>query len=127
MRPMYKRILLAYDGSEPGQKALLDASEIAEWGGADVFLVAQPLFNAFSRHLEHEADRFGLEITRDNRAAGEAFIALQQQNLGVPRPNIVMHILRDTHPSVAERIAFANTYKPWATGEPLVYADKFRQ
>ena len=40
MRPMYKRILLAYDGSEPGQKALLDASEIAEWGGADVFLVA---------------------------------------------------------------------------------------
>ena len=91
------------------------------------FLVAQPLFNAFTRHLEHEADRFGLEITRDNRAAGEAFIKLQQQNLGVPRPNIVMHILRDTHPSVAERIAFANTYKPWATGEPLVYADKFRQ
>ena len=37
---MYKRILLAYDGSEPGQKALLDASEIAQWGGADVFLVA---------------------------------------------------------------------------------------
>jgi nucleotide-binding universal stress UspA family protein len=37
---MYKRILLAYDGSEPGQKALLDASEIATWGGADVFLVA---------------------------------------------------------------------------------------
>jgi Zn-dependent protease with chaperone function len=92
-----------------------------------VFLVAQPFFNAFSRHLEHEADRFGLEITRDNRAAGEAFIRLQQQNLGVPRPNIVMHILRDTHPSVAERIAFANTYKPWATGAPLAYGDKFRQ
>jgi len=26
---MYKRIVLAYDGSEAGQKALLDCSEIA--------------------------------------------------------------------------------------------------
>ena len=37
---MYKRILLAYDGSEPGQKALLDAREIATWAGAEVSLVA---------------------------------------------------------------------------------------
>jgi len=37
---MYKRILLAYDGSEPGQKALLDAKEIAQWGGAEISLVA---------------------------------------------------------------------------------------
>ena len=37
---MYKRILLAYDGTVPGQKALLDTKEIAQWGGADVFLVA---------------------------------------------------------------------------------------
>src|SRR5437764_14100409 len=37
---MYKRILLAYDGSEPGQKALLDGKEIAQWGGAQVFLIA---------------------------------------------------------------------------------------
>ena len=37
---MYKKILLAYDGSGPGQKALLDAKEIAQWGGAAVFLVA---------------------------------------------------------------------------------------
>ena len=37
---MYKRILLAYDGSEPGQKALLDARDIAEWGNPELHLVA---------------------------------------------------------------------------------------
>jgi nucleotide-binding universal stress UspA family protein len=37
---MYKRILLAYDGSESGQKALLDAREIALLSDSEVFLVA---------------------------------------------------------------------------------------
>ena len=37
---MYKRILLAYDGSEPGQKALLDAREIAQLTKAEVYLIA---------------------------------------------------------------------------------------
>ena len=37
---MYKKILLAYDGSEPGQKALLDCHEIAQWSSAELALVA---------------------------------------------------------------------------------------
>lgn len=37
---MYKQILLAYNGSESGQKALLDCREIAQWSGAKLFLVA---------------------------------------------------------------------------------------
>ena len=37
---MYKRILLAYDGSEAGQKALLDCQELAQWSNAELFLVA---------------------------------------------------------------------------------------
>ena len=37
---MFKRILLAYDGSEPGQKALLDAREMALWGRPELHLVA---------------------------------------------------------------------------------------
>ncbi len=37
---MYQRILLAYDGSEPGQKALLDCQDIAQWSKAALFLVA---------------------------------------------------------------------------------------
>jgi nucleotide-binding universal stress UspA family protein len=37
---MYKRILLAYDGSETGQKALLDCQAIAQWSNAELHLVA---------------------------------------------------------------------------------------
>ena len=37
---MYQRILLAYDGSEPGQKALLDCRDIAQWSKAELFLIA---------------------------------------------------------------------------------------
>lgn len=37
---MYKRILLAYDGSEAGQKALLDCRDIAHWSQSDISLVA---------------------------------------------------------------------------------------
>jgi len=37
---MYKRILLAYDGSESGQKALLDCRDIAQWGNSELRLVA---------------------------------------------------------------------------------------
>lgn len=45
---MYKRILMAYDGSEAGQKALLDCREIAQWSGCEVVLVAvMPSMMAF--------------------------------------------------------------------------------
>jgi nucleotide-binding universal stress UspA family protein len=37
---MYKRILLAYDGSDAGQKALLDCTDLANWAQSSVFLVA---------------------------------------------------------------------------------------
>lgn len=37
---MYKRILIAYDGSDAGQKALLESRELAQWGGAELMLVA---------------------------------------------------------------------------------------
>jgi nucleotide-binding universal stress UspA family protein len=37
---MYRRILLAYDGSESGQKALLGSQEIAEWSQAELYLIA---------------------------------------------------------------------------------------
>ena len=37
---MYRKILLAYDGSEAGQRALLDCDEMAQMHKAEVFLVA---------------------------------------------------------------------------------------
>ena len=37
---MYKKILVAYDGSDAGQKALLDCRELANWSQSELHLVA---------------------------------------------------------------------------------------
>jgi Zn-dependent protease with chaperone function len=89
-------------------------------------LVLTPAILAMTRYNEHESDRFGLEITRNNRAAATAFIKLQQENLGVPRPGTLYKIWRSSHPPIGERVDFINSYKPWETGEELKYEDRFR-
>jgi Zn-dependent protease with chaperone function len=91
-----------------------------------VSLAVTPAVLATSRYMEHEADRFGLEITRDNRAAARTFVKLQQENLGVPRTGVLDHLWRDSHPDPADRIEFANWYRPWADGGTLRYGDRFR-
>ncbi|MBI4556552.1 MAG: M48 family metallopeptidase [Candidatus Hydrogenedentes bacterium] len=85
-----------------------------------------PLVLGYSRYHEREADRFGLELTRSNRAAAIAFVKLQEENLGVPRPGPLVRIWRSSHPSLAERIEFCNTYRPWLKGEPSRYGRYFR-
>jgi len=90
------------------------------------FLIATPLGLAFSRHFEHEADRFGLEITQTNRPAALAFVKLQQDNLGNPRPHWLVKLWRASHPTLAERIEFCNTYRPWERGQALAYQHLFK-
>ena len=85
-----------------------------------------PAILAFSRYTEHEADRFGLEITRDNQACGTAFVALQRENLSNPRPGLLYKLWRSDHPPLGERIDFCNEYRPWEKGEPLRYGDLIR-
>ncbi len=91
------------------------------------FLIISPIALAFSRHNEHEADRFGLEITRNNRAAATAFVKLQQENLAVPRPNILVKLWQASHPPLGERIDFSNSYRPWESGEALRYGELFKE
>lgn len=88
-------------------------------------LVLQPLAMLRSRHQEHEADRFGLEITRDNYGAASAFVKLYEQNLGYPRPHPLVKAMTASHPPIGERVDFCNTYKPWQTGEKLKYEHLF--
>ena len=91
-----------------------------------VSLVTDPLALAFSRHVEHEADRFALELTHDNHSLGTALVILQQENLGIPRPGWLYTWFRESHPPLGERIDFSNDYRPWETGQPQVYADRFK-
>jgi STE24 endopeptidase len=89
--------------------------------------VMAPGLMAFSRAQEREADRFGLEITQDNRAAAMAFVKLQQENLGVPRPSALVTLWRASHPVLGDRIDFCNQYHPWRDGAPLRYGHLFRE
>jgi len=105
-------------------------SDIASWPLVLLLLgigqlALDPFILAFSRHVEREADRFALEITRDNHAAATAEVKLQAANLGVPRPGLVYTLWRASHPSSGERIDFANSYRPWATGEAPKYEHLF--
>jgi Zn-dependent protease with chaperone function len=90
-------------------------------------LPVQPIAFSFTRHQEHESDRFALEITKDNYAAANAFVRLQEENLSNPRPGQFMKIMRWTHPPLGERIDFCNEYRPWEKGEPLKYEHLFKK
>lgn len=90
-----------------------------------VFIITPPVF-AFTRHMEHEADRFGLEITKDNYASATSFVRLQQENLSNPKPGLIMKLWRWTHPPLGERIDFCNQYRPWENGQPLKYGHLFK-
>jgi STE24 endopeptidase len=75
-------------------------------------LLISPAALALSRYHEREADRFGIDLTRDNHAAATAFVALQRQNLAVPRPGLLYKIFRASHPPIGERVDFINAYRP---------------
>jgi Zn-dependent protease with chaperone function len=85
-----------------------------------------PAVLAFSRYQEHEADRFALELTRNNYAGATTFVRLQEENLSVPRPGPIFEFWRGSHPSLGDRVDFANHYRPWDTGEPVRYGRLFR-
>lgn len=93
--------------------------------GAYIFIVT-PIVLAYTRHIEHEADRFGLEISKNNDAAATAFVKLQTENLGVPRPGLLFKLWRASHPPLAERIDFCNSYQPWKKNEALKYEHLFK-
>ena len=75
-----------------------------------------PAMLALSRYHERAADRFGLDLTGDNHAAATAFVALQEQNLAVPRPGRLYKFFRASHPPIGERVDLINAYRPRRPG-----------
>jgi len=76
------------------------------------FVLTPPLL-AYHRHVESHADRFGLELTRNNHACATAYLVLLNTDLEYPRPGPVYTLLQADHPSVAARLNFCNNYHPW--------------
>ncbi|HTR40063.1 MAG TPA: M48 family metalloprotease, partial [Pseudomonadales bacterium] len=85
-----------------------------------------PAYMAFSRHIEHEADRFGLELTHNNHAAATAFVKMVQKSVYVYQPSPIIQFWYGSHPTPAERIEFCNQYHPWETGQPSKYQKYFK-
>jgi STE24 endopeptidase len=76
------------------------------------FLIAGPALLATSRQQERQADRFAIELTRDNAAGVRAFAKLAHENLGVPDPGPLYRFFRASHPSIGDRIRFLASYRP---------------
>jgi STE24 endopeptidase len=72
-----------------------------------VGLVTMPLVNAWSRHLERQADDFALHLTGDVDAFVGAMDRLASLNLAERRPHRVKEVLFYSHPSIDRRIARA--------------------
>ena len=87
-----------------------------------VFLfLTNPIASAFGRHLEHQADQFGLEVTHgltpdSGQIAAQAFQILGEVDLANPEPNPVGVFLYYDHPPIPDRVQFSLHYDPWANG-----------
>ena len=79
-------------------------------------LATLPLASAISRRYEAEADAVGLRLTRDGRAAEALYRRFARTSLSDPDPPLLLHLLRDTHPTLVERIATARAGVP--RGDP---------
>ncbi|MGH9743628.1 MAG: M48 family metallopeptidase [Candidatus Acidiferrum sp.] len=101
-----------------------------DWASLPVLLLwlailgffASPVGNTFSRHVEHQADQYGLEVTHglfpDSRqVAARSFQILGEVDLADPSPNPFIKVWLFSHPPLAERVNFALTYNPWAEGK----------
>ena len=105
--------------------------DVADWASLPALLLivaifgffTEPVINAYSRHQEHEADVYGIEVihglVQDSRAVTtHAFQVLGEVSLDEPNPNPFIEFWLYNHPSISERIAFTQSYDPWTNGTP---------
>jgi len=76
-------------------------------------LVGGAAFHRYGKQVEHEADRFALELTRDTAAVA----AISQRDLECtplrnPNTSWIQQTFRQNHPSLGDRIRFARDYRP---------------
>lgn len=94
-----------------------------------ILFLASPMYCGVSRHYEHQADQYGLELTYGilsdpNASMVRSFQTLEADDLADPDPNPAIVFWIYTHPPVESRIRFAERYKPWAHGKPMQFVKR---
>ncbi|MDE3178539.1 MAG: M48 family metallopeptidase [Acidobacteriota bacterium] len=89
-----------------------------------VVFLASPLYCGVSRHYEHQADQYGLEllygvVQNPNESMVGALRVLGKDDLSDPHPNPFIRFWLYTHPPLDKRIQFASKYHPWTNGKPM--------
>jgi len=118
-----------------GARWRIDA--VQSWSSVGLFLfvalllnfLAQPIANAISRNVEHQADVYGQEVihglvpdpqaTTVHSFCSDAIVWLDD-----PAPNRFVELWTYNHPSTEERAEFAAHYNPWLPGHHPKYVAK---
>ncbi len=94
--------------------------------------LSSPIINAISRHYEHQADQFGLEVAYGvvadpNAAETRSLQVLGEEDLADPDPKPFIKFWLYSHPPLDDRIRFAASYKPWQQEKPLELVHPLRK
>jgi STE24 endopeptidase len=81
-------------------------------------LLAQPLQNMITRHMEAEADWTALRLTEDPEAAKGLFEGFTTTALADPSPPTWAYVLLETHPTIVQRIELAEEWEEQHSQEP---------
>src|SRR5215471_6403472 len=108
--------------------------ELGDWAALPMILLilsvfgffAEPIGNAISRQVEHDADVYGLEVTHginpDSQEAGaHSFQVMGEISLVYPYSSRFLNFWYGSHPYFSDRVRFAHEYDPWGKGEPPKY------
>jgi Zn-dependent protease with chaperone function len=87
---------------------------------------SEPIDNAFSRSIEHAADVYGQEaihgiVADPQTTTQQGFQKLGETSLDDPASHPFVDFWTSSHPSTAERAAFAAAYNPWTAGRHPKY------
>jgi STE24 endopeptidase len=80
-------------------------------------LATAPIQNAVSRRYEAEADWAALQATHDAASMKRLFKTFEQTGLEEPNPPAWEYVLRENHPTLAQRIAMAERWRS-SSGRP---------
>ncbi len=76
-----------------------------------IWILATPLRHAQSRRHERRADAYALAMTGGVEAFGAAVTRLGARHLAEERPSAITRWMYHSHPSVAERLALAESFQ----------------